>query len=45
MTIQYNDPLAPYEHRFDKVRTCSICNEIFDTSRQLKRHKATAHAY
>ena len=45
MTIQYHDPLAPYEHRFDKVRTCSICNEIFDTSGQLKRHKATVHAY
>ena len=47
MTIQYHDALEPYEHRFDKARTCFICSpsKLFDTTRQLKKHKATVHAY
>ena len=32
VTIQYNDALAPYEHRYDKLRTCSICNRAHITS-------------
>jgi hypothetical protein len=45
MTIQYNDPLAPYEHRYDKMRTCAICNQMFDTARKLKQHKQIEHSY